>query len=226
MKDANQTPEPATRTRILVADDHPLLREGLVPLINRHEEFECCGEADSATATLQAIGTLKPALLLLDLRLGQDDGIEFIKTLHSLHPTLPILVLSQFDEGVYAERALRAGAKGYIMKHEATEVVFQAIRAVLDGELYVSRKIAVLVLNKFLHGKPSTAGDPVENFSDRELQVFQMVGAGMSTREIAVKLGLSIKTIETHREHLKHKLGLQAGPDLVRHATRWVEGNQ
>src|SRR5688572_32972318 len=126
----------ASRKRILVADDHPLLREGIIPLIDRQKDLICCGEADSAAGTLQAVERLKPDLLIQDLRLGQSDGIELIKTLHSLYPDLPILVLSQFDEGVYAERALRAGAKGYVMKQEASEVMLNAIRAILNGELY------------------------------------------------------------------------------------------
>jgi DNA-binding NarL/FixJ family response regulator len=225
MKDSKPARQTTQKRRVLVADDHPLLREGLMPLINRQKDLECCGETDCAPATQKAIETLKPDLLLLDLRLGEGDGIEFIKMLHSLHPTLPILVLSQFDENTYAERVLRAGARGYVMKQEATEAVLTAIRAVLDGELYVSRRIAVSVLNKFLQSKPTAGSGLVERLSDRELQVFQMVGSGMRTRDISTKLGLSIKTIETHRENIKHKLGLQAGPDLVRHATRWVEGN-
>jgi DNA-binding NarL/FixJ family response regulator len=218
-------PESASKKRILIADDHPLLRAGIMLLINRQEDLVCCGEADSAAGTRQAVENLNPDLLVLDLRLDQGDGIEFVKTLHGLRPDLPILVLSQFDENLYAERALRAGARGYVMKQSATVEILDAIRSILNGELYVSRKITVLVLNKFLHGKPGAARGPVENLTDRELQVFQMVGAGMTTRQIAAKLNLSVKTVETHRENIKHKLGLVAGQDLVRHATRWVEGN-
>ena len=216
-------PTPESRKRIFVADDHPVLRQGIIPLINRDHDLVCCGEADSIAATLQAVETLKPDLLLLDLHLGEGDGIEFIKTLHSLQPKLLILVLSQSDESVYAERALRAGAQGYIMKQEATSAVLNAIRTILNGELYVSRKISVAVLNKFLQAKPGVSTAPLDSLSDRELQVFQMVGAGMTSRQIAAKLGLSIKTIETHREKIKHKLGLQNGKELVLHATRWVE---
>jgi DNA-binding NarL/FixJ family response regulator len=219
------SPEFAVKKRILIADDHPLMREGIIPLLNRQPDLVCCGAADSAASTLQAVEKLRPDLLILDLRLGDNDGIEFIKTLRGLYPELPILVLSQFDEGLYAERALRAGAQGYVMKHEATEVMLNAIGSILNGELHLSRRMAVLVLNKFLHHKPARAASPVESLSDRELQVFQMVGAGITTRQIALKLNLSVKTIETHRENIKHKLGLHAGPDLVRHAASWVESN-
>ena len=211
------------KTRILVADDHPLFREGLVQLINREHDLCCCGETDSVAATYKAVGTLKPDLLVMDLRMGDGDGLELIKALKTHFPDLPVLVLSQHDETLYAERALRAGARGYVMKEEATEEVLNAMRTILKGELYVSRKMSVVVLKKLVGSPSATSGRQIERLSDRELQVFQMLGSGMSTRQVAAQLHLSFKTVETHRENIKHKLGLRDSAELVRHAAHWVQ---
>jgi len=211
------------KTRIPVADDHPLFREGLVQLINRERDLVCCGETDSAPATQTAIAAQKPDLLVLDLRLKQGDGLELIKALKTHFPDLPVLVLSQHDETLYAERALRAGARGYVMKEEATEEVLNAMRTILKGELYVSRKMSVVVLQKLVGSPSATSGRQIERLSDRELQVFQMLGSGMSTRQVAAQLHLSFKTVETHRENIKHKLGLRDSAELVRHAAHWVQ---
>lgn len=220
----------ATKARILVVDDHPLMREGLASLIKRHEDFIFCGGAGSVAETHEAVKTAKPDLVLLDLFLNGGDGLELIKVLKSQFPSLLILVLSQFDESLYAERVLRAGAHGYVMKERAVKEVVDAIRMILAGELYVSSKVAALALQKMIRTKPDTKngsnGDGcVENLSDRELQVFQLLGIGMGTRKIADKLNLSLKTIETHRENIKRKLGLRGATELVNHATHWV-GNQ
>jgi DNA-binding NarL/FixJ family response regulator len=212
------------KKRILVVDDHPLLRAGLIQFIDRQKDMACCGEADSAASTQSAILCERPDLVLLDLRLRGEDGLEFIKSLKAQFPKLLILVISQCDEMLYTERALRAGARGYIMKEEATEEVLFAIRAVLSGELYLSRKLAIRLVQKTIEGRPAMAGPGVESFTDRELQVFQLLGAGLSTRQIAERLNLSFKTIETYRENIKHKLGLAGAADLVRYATNWVEG--
>src|SRR6266511_2181668 len=216
--------KPAKKTRILVADDHPLFREGLVQLINRARDFCCCGETDNVASTQTAVTTLKPDLLVLDLRLRDGDGLELLKTLKMQFPKMPILVVSQHDETVYAERALRAGARGYVMKEEATDEVRSAIRTILKGELFVSRKMSVLALHKLLATGHATPRNDVERLTDRELQVFQMIGAGMGTDEIAAELKLSFKTVETHRENIKHKLGLRNAVDLQYHATHWVQG--
>ena len=213
------------KSRVLVADDHPLLRAGVSQLINRQEDLVCCGEAHDAASTQTAVATHNPDLLLLDLRLGHGDGLEFIKSLKSQFQNLAILVFSQLDEKLYAERALRAGALGYVMKENATDEVLTAIRTVLNGDLYVSRSIAVLALHKSLRTKTDNKGLGVENLTDRELQVFQLLGAGMNTRQIAEELSLSQKTIETHRENIKQKLGLQSAPETVRYATAWVQGS-
>ena len=218
---------PSKRTRkrrILIAEDHPLFREGLVQLINRERDLCCCGETDNAAATQRAVATLKPDLLVLDLRLKHGDGLELIKALKARFPALCILVLSEHDETLYAERALRAGAKGYLMKDEAAAEVLNAIRATLQGELYVSRKISVLVLHKLLDNTRQARGDYIGRLTDRELQVFQMLGVGKGTADIAAELHVSLKTIESHRENIKHKLGIRNAVDLLCHAVNWVHG--
>jgi len=213
------------KTRVLVVDDHPLFRDGLVQLINRQRDLICCGQAGNSAAALAALKAHRPEFLILDLRLGQEDGLEMVKSCKAQFPSIAILIISQFDEAIYAERALRAGARGYLMKEEATEEVIKAIRSILDGELYVSRKMSVVVLHKLLTQQPQSASSGVESLTDRELQVFQFLGSGCSTRQIADSLHLSVKTIETYRENLKHKLNLVSGVELVRHARGWVQGS-
>ena len=212
------------KKRVLVVDDHPLLRAGLIQFIDRQEDLICCGEADSAASTQSAVPSCKPDLVLLDLRLRSEDGLELIKSLKSQFPELLILVLSQRDETLYAERALRAGARGYIMKEEAAGEVLSAVRAVLSGEFYLSRKLAIRLVQKSIESRPAVSGPGIGSLTDRELQVFELLGSGLSTRQIATKLNLSFKTIETYRENIKHKLGLSGSTDLVRCATNWVEG--
>jgi len=217
--------KPARKARILVVDDHPLFCEGVVQLINRQNDLACCGVAGNVAAARAALLKLKPGLVLLDLRLGNEDGLELIKDLGNQCPDIPILVVSQYDEALYAERALRAGALGYVMKEEATAEVLSAIRSVLAGELYVSRKMGALVLHKLLQGKPDFHRPGIECLTDRELQVFQLLGTGLSSRQVSAELHLSIKTIETYRENIKHKLGLNNAPELLRHATEWAQGH-
>jgi DNA-binding NarL/FixJ family response regulator len=216
--------KPASKQRILIADDHPLFREGLIQLINREGDLSCCGQTGTVAATQTAVATLKPDLLVLDLRLKDGDGLELIKSLKARFPDLFVLVLSEHDETLYAERALRAGARGYLMKEEATDEVLNAIRRILQGELYVSRKMSVLALHKLLDNAPQARGNYLECLSDRELQVFQMLGAGRGTADIATELHVSFKTIESHRENIKHKLGLRNAVDLLCHAVHWVLG--
>jgi len=211
------------RKRILIADDHPLLREGLMQFINRQENLICCAESDSAASTFTAVQQHKPDLLLLDLRLRNEDGLELIKFLKGQYPELLILVISQCDETIYAERALRAGARGYIMKEEASDKVLAAISAVLSGEIYLSRKMALRLAERSIECRATGAGPGVESLTDRELQVFQLLGSGLTTRQIAAKMNLSFKTIETYRENIKHKLGLAGAAELVRCATSWIE---
>jgi len=207
--------------RVLIVEDHPLYRQGLRRFIEAQPGLVCCGEADSCQAALQAASTTLPDLVILDLCLRREDGIELLKDLLARSPTTRVLVLSQKDEAAHAEQVLRAGALGYIMKEEATEELLTAIRTVLNGEVYASRRLAAVILKKFLRGCP---GDGIsDKLSDRELQVFQFLGTGMGTREIASQLHLSIKTVETHRENIKHKLSLTDSPSLMRAAQQWVE---
>jgi len=210
------------KASVLVVDDHPLFRHGVTLLIDRQSDLYCCGEADSVASAQAAVATKKPRVVLLDLRLGNEDGVELIKALKARFASLHILVLSQHDEALYAERALRAGANGYIMKEEATDEVLIALRTVLAGQPYVSRKMAALVLHKMLENKPNQRGDGIVNLSDRELQVFQLIGTGLSARQIATDLHLSSKTIHTHRENIKNKLGLHTAAELVCHASDWI----
>lgn len=212
--------------RILIADDHPLFREGVRQMLHRQEDLFCCGEASTVEATRAAVTETKPDLVLLDLRLGTGDGLELIKALKAEHPQLKILVISQCEEAHYAERALRAGANGYLMKEEATEEVLTAVNAILGGGYHVSRKMSVLVLHKLLQTPSQPGNVGVDVLTDRELQVFQMLGAGMHTRQIAAELGLSFKTIETYRENIKHKLGFKTALILVQAATEWVRGRK
>ena len=210
--------------KIVIVDDHPLVREGIVNLIRTAPDLNVAAEAGSAEKALEVVSKSVPDLVLLDIALPDQNGIELLKDLHSRYPALCILVLSMHEETVYAERALRAGAHGYIMKHEPSSKVIEAIRCVLRGELYVSPTIAKLMLKQYVSAKPGD--DPrssVERLSDRELQVFSSIGKGMSTQEIADKFSLSIKTIQTYREHIKRKLGLRNATDLVHQATHWVE---
>lgn len=222
-------PPPAAkaRTRVFVADDHPFLRVGLSHLINKEADMTVCGEAETVAGVRSGVEKEKPDLLLTDLCLGDSDGLDLIKGLKAQFPNLPILVLSQQDETLFAERTLRAGARGYIMKERATQDVLEGIRTILGGDLYVSRKVAALAMRKLVEGgadAASSAGSEVSGLSDRELQVFRLLGAGKGTKEIADALKLSHKTIETYRENIKHKLNIPDATALIHRATEWVQG--
>lgn len=215
----------AGKARVLVVDDHPLLRGGLVQLISGASDMVLCGEADSFTGTILAVDDDPPPdLVILDLMLGNADGLELIKQIRALRPGLPILVISMHDELIYAERALRAGAAGFIMKQEPSEEVLAAARAVLAGGLYLSGRMKVLLAEKGLAPDPGRflVPDADPPLSDRELHVFRLIGAGLATRQIAAELRLSVKTIETYRENLKLKLRLRNAPELLRAAKAWV----
>ena len=207
---------------VLIVDDHPIVRQGLAQLINQEKDLEVCGQAEDAYEAMQAIRQLQPDMVIVDIGLKDTSGMELIKDLKVQYPDLPVLTLSMYDEEVYGERALRAGAKGYIMKQEATEKVVTAIRSVLAGEVYVSSGMAAKMVSKLVGTGARTAGSPADSLSDRELEVFRMIGEGFSTREMAEKLHLSVKTVETYRAHIKDKLGLQDANELLRSAIRWV----
>lgn len=212
------------KKRVLIVDDQPLLREGLAQLINRQTELVCCGEADGGATAQAAVARLNPDLVILELRLGDADGLELIKSLKARFPRLGVLVLSQYDEPIYAERALRAGALGYVVKQAAAEAILRAIRTVLAGEICVSPRLAAQVLQRLVQAGPKATGGGVDSLTDREPQVFRLTGLGRSSRQIATELNLSFKTVETHRENIKHKLGLHCAADLVRYAAAWLQG--
>ncbi len=207
---------------VLIVDDHPIVRQGLAQLINQEKDLEVCGQAEDAHEAIQAIRQLNPDMVIVDISLKDTSGMELIKDLKIQHPDLPVLTLSMHDEAVYGERALRAGARGYVMKQEATGKVVTAIRRVLAGEVYVSEGMAAKMVSKLVGGGARTASSPADSLSDRELEVFRMIGEGFGTREMAEKLHLSIKTIETYRAHIKDKLGLQDANELLRSAIQWV----
>jgi DNA-binding NarL/FixJ family response regulator len=214
--------DPRHKRTVLIVDDHPIVRQGLAQLIDQEKDLQVCGQAQDAHEALQAIRTLNPDMVVVDISLKDTSGMELIKDLKVQYPDLPVLTLSMHDEAVYGERALRAGARGYIMKQEATEKVVTAIRRVLAGEVYVSDDMAAKMVSKLVGGGSRKTGSPLECLSDRELEVFRLIGEGYSTREMAEKLHLSIKTIETYRAHIKDKLGLEDANELLRNAIQWV----
>jgi DNA-binding NarL/FixJ family response regulator len=210
-----------TKRRVLVVDDHPIVRQGLALMIDREPDLEVCGEAEEVVSALAAIAATRPDVVLLDISLPGPDGIEVLKAIRTSDPALPVLVLSMHDESVYAERALRAGANGYIMKQEATENVLVALRRVLRRELYVSDRIASSMLRQIASGTVKPEQAPMARLSDRELEVFRLIGEGHGTRRIAEELHLSVKTVESYQAHIKDKLALQSSRDLVQRAIEW-----
>jgi DNA-binding NarL/FixJ family response regulator len=208
----------AGKKTVFVVDDHPLLRQGLALMINREPDLAVCGEAEEAHSAMNAIAELKPDILILDISLNGPDGLELLKSLRVSHPHMPVLILSMHDESVYAERALRARANGYIMKQEATEKVLIAVRRILNGEIYLSDRMANRLLHQYVGGAPGDIHSRLSALSDRELEVFRLIGEGRSTRQIAEKLHLSVKTVETYQAHIKDKLSLGSGRELVHHA--------
>jgi DNA-binding NarL/FixJ family response regulator len=214
------------KVKVLLVDDHPLVREWLANLINQQADLQVCGEAESAPKALETIGVVNPKIAIVDIAMEGGSGIELIKNIKASHPHVMVIVLSMHDEALYAERALRAGARGYIMKREATKRVLQAIRCVLGGRLYLSDKMAMLMAEKFVEGQPSAPGSIVETLSDRELEVFQLLGRGYGTRQIAEELHVSIKTIQAFCARIKEKLKLSGAHELLREAVRWYESEQ
>ena len=209
------------KKNVFVVDDHPLLRQGLALLINQQQDLEVCGEAEEAQAAMQAIAKEVPDILIVDISLNGPDGLDLLKNIRASYPDLPVLILSMHDEAIYAERALRARANGYIMKHEATEKVLVAVRRILNGEVYLSDRMANKMLQQYIGGTPAAIQSRISALSDRELEVFCLIGEGRGTREIADELHLSIKTVETYQAHIKEKLSLHSGRELIQHAIQW-----
>jgi DNA-binding NarL/FixJ family response regulator len=210
------------KKRILIVDDHPIVRQGFTLLLNQEPDLIVCGEAEEPRQALELAAAVDPELVLVDISLKESNGIELIKDLRARFPSLPILVVSLHDENVYAERTLRAGAKGFVMKAEPTEVLLQAIRTVLSGELYLSKRMRTKMLDRMFSSARSGDASPVDALSDRELEVFQLIGEGLGTRTIADRLSLSVKTVETHKSRIKTKLHLRDGTELIQYAVKWA----
>lgn len=213
------------KCKIFIVDDHPLLRDGLTRLINTQPDLSVCGEASTTHQALKAISVLKPDIVILDLTLLGANGLDLVKDMKLRSLKSLILVLSMHDESLYAERALRAGAKGYIMKQEASKEVLKAIHHILAGEIYLSKKMSAKMLHKVADGKTEAKTLPEGALSDRELQVFQSIGQGRGTRQIAEELHISAKTVESYRAHIKVKMNLRNAHELTQHAVHWVETN-
>ena len=216
---------PATKKKVFLVDDHPIMRQGLAQLINHEPDLIVVGEANDATAGLVGILDLKPDLVIIDISLPGKNGLDLIKEIRGEQKTVALLVHSMHDESLYVERVLRAGAQGYIMKQEGARRVIEAVRKVLAGEIYVSQAMSGKILEIF-SGRRPVAEDPVEGLSDRQFEIFQMIGKGRGTRAIAEDLGVSVKTVDAHRANIKEKLQLQSGNELIRYAVRWVENQQ
>jgi DNA-binding NarL/FixJ family response regulator len=212
-----------SRVRILLVEDHAVVRFGIAQLINKQSDLVVCGEEENAARALDAMAALKPDLVIADISLKDSSGLELMRNIKAQYPKLPILVVSAHDESVYAEVAFRAGALGYLMKEEALEKILTAIRRVLSGAIYVSDTLAARMLQQQVRGKTDVNESPVKGLSDRELEVFQLIGQWKKTREIAEELHLSVKTIEYYREQIKRKLGLASAAELTQHATAWVQ---
>lgn len=217
-----QKNSPSEKRRVLVVDDHPVFRHGISALINAEDDLIVCGEGSSSATALDAMRTLKPDVALLDISLPGTNGIELIKLMKAEEPKLPLLMLSMHDESLYALRALRAGALGYVMKAEALTHVLDALRKVLKGEVYVSPRLSERLIFQAIQSVDGGMGSPVDKLSDRELEVLELLGRGFGTKEIASELHLSVKTIETHRAHIKEKLGFRDAGEMVRFAIDWV----
>jgi DNA-binding NarL/FixJ family response regulator len=220
-REAAPSGKPSSK-RILIVDDHPVFRIGLADLISQQPDLSVCGHADAAPAALEQMRNLKPDLAIVDISLGGTNGIELIKMMKAEVPRLPILVLSVHDESLYAHRALKAGALGYLMKAEAARHVVTAIRRVVEGKIFVSPRFADQLIFKSIQSPESGTGDPVDQLSDRELEVLELLGKGENTRSVASLLNLSVKTIETHRAHIKEKLGFRDSSEMIRFAVEWV----
>jgi DNA-binding NarL/FixJ family response regulator len=217
----------ARPSKIFLVDDHAIVREGLTLLINRETDLLVCGDSEDANLALRQIEIARPDLVIVDISLNGPDGLELLKSIRARDPLLPVLILSMLDELLYAERALRAGANGYIMKQQATEQVLVAIRRILGGEIYVSEQMANKMLHRFVGGSPlADQRSPVADLTDRELEVFRLIGEGHGTRQIAEELHISVKTVESHQAHIKDKLLLKNGRELVQRAIQWTVGDK
>lgn len=215
-----------TMTRIVIVDDHPLMRKGLVMSIESETDLTVCAQASTAEDALGIVESEEPDLVIVDVSLPGMSGLELIKQIHAIRPAMKTLVVSRHDESLYAERAIRAGARGYVMKLEAADVMVKAIRRVMNGGIYVSEEINERLLLGMAAGHEMLSQSPLEVLSDRELEVFELTGRGYGTRDIAERLHLSVKTVESYRARIKTKLNLGSAAELMQHAVQWVEGEK
>ena len=216
-------PSSIQKSRIFLVDGHPVTREGLISVINREEELEVCGAVGSPAEAISAIQGTQPDMMITDMSIPGRNGIEFLKDIHAVLPALPILVLSMHDETFYAERALRSGARGYLMKEASLEKLMEVMRLILSGGSFVSPQISARLVDAAIGRRPRGSNSPIEKLSDREFEVFQHIGNGKSTKEIAGTLHLSPKTVDVHRGRIKQKLQIRDAISLLHHAVRWVE---
>lgn len=211
------------KKKIVLVDDHPMMRQGLAQVINQQEDLTVCCEAGDASEAMQRIAALRPDLAVVDISMEGKSGLELIKDLQALYPEVPVLVMSMHDESLYAERVLRAGARGYVMKRTGGEAVLQAIRQVLSGKVYVSERMSTLILNRLTGARLAKHQSPIETLTDREFEVFKLIGEGCTTREVARRLHISPKTVDAYRQQLKAKLDLPTATSMIQQAVRWVE---
>lgn len=223
MSATTSDPAKSSTSTVLIVDDHPVLRRGLAALIESEPDLAVIGEAAAVNEAMVLIGEHQPNLVIVDLTLEGSDGLELVKAMRVKHPTIPALVLSMHDEAVYAERALKAGARGYVTKQQLDDTLLVAIYRILEGETYMSDALEARLAQKFVDGRTLATDSPLDALSDRELQVFGLIGRGLTTRKIATSLNLSIKTIESHLEHIKQKLDLESAAALAQRAAQWVE---
>lgn len=217
---------PVKKQRVFLVDDHPIVRYGLGLLINGEPDLMVCGEAQDASAALQTIQAAEPTIVIVDISLSGPDGLDLLKELRTRYPQIPILILSMHDEFIYAERALRAGARGYVMKQDATQKVLVALKRILNGEIYVSERISDRMVQRYIGSRASGQPASVVDLTDRELEVFRLIGEGHSTRQIADTLHISVKTVESYQAHIKEKLSLRSGRELVQRAIEWSVGGK
>jgi DNA-binding NarL/FixJ family response regulator len=210
--------EQADKKKVLIVDDHPVVRQGIAQTLEQEADLTVCGEAEDVRGALEAIDEFEPDAAVVDISLRDSSGIELIKHIRARRPALPVLVLSMHDESLYAERAIRAGARGYLTKADSAEKIVEGLRAILEGNVYVSDGLGRRLLRVLIAGKPGSEAFPVDRLSHREFEIFELIGRGLRTREMAERLHLSAKTIETHRERIKLKLKLDSGADLLKYA--------
>ena len=223
MTSRKKHPRKTDKKRVMIVDDHPLIRQGINMLLANEDDLEVCAEAETAAGALAVMKKTKPDVAIVDLTLKESSGLELLKDIRIQYPDVLVLVVSMRDEGLYAERVLRVGARGYVTKEEGPEKILEGLRKILQGQIYISEKMASKVMSKIVEGASQSGGSPMNLLTDRELEVFELIGNGLPTREVAKKLHISPKTVDSHREHIKDKLKLDSGTELLKQAIQWSQ---